>query len=225
MNTFWQTAVEIDQRLNAKNLPYCIIKSYGGDPEYLDGNIDVVTTEPLRSVYRSAFADAFEISTRDRTKNVLYERNKLMLSPKTDRFCKIHLHSNVGWHNLCFIDGQKVIENAREVPAGDSTVRVLSRDMGARAFVLHVIFEQFKKNPWDLNFLTWEDYLSFAADYEIDIPQLKIVHEAQGPIEISDLRPIWKQYYRARRGEVSLWSRFLHELLVFVQSRRRSNNS
>lgn len=221
MNTFWQTAVEVDRRLCAKQFPYCIIKSYGGDPEYLDGNIDVVVTAPLKTVYQAAFCEDFEISSRDKVKNWLYERNKLMLSPSNKQFCKIHLHSNVGWHNFCFIEGKNIIENSKEIRLEDEPVRVLDRDWEARVFLLHIIFEQFKKSPRDTRFLHWDDCLSFASEFEIDLSALKNVFEAKGNIEIENLRPIWTQYYRARKGDVGLWHRFLHELLVRIQSNRR----
>ena len=226
MNTFWHTAVEIHNRLADKALPYCIIKSYGGDPEYSDGNIDVVTSLPFATLYRTYFSNDFCITARDRLKNVLYERNKLMLTPNTDRFCKIHLHSNIGWHNYCFINRENVFEHAHDKDFEGHTVRVLGRDLEARAFVLHIIFEQFKKNAWDMKFLSWDDFAAFATEYEIDASLLKPVFDTSAQeIELELLKPIWKHYYSAQKSnKISWWSLFLHKLFVHVQSRRREKN-
>lgn len=221
MNTFWRTGAEVHDRLSAQGFPYCIVKSYGGDPEYSDSNIDVLTTAPLLSIQRKFFEDDFLVTPRDRAKNLLYERNKLMLTPKSDVYCKIHLHSSIGWHNLSFIDGEQVLENAQEVFFEEKAVCVLARSLEARAFVLHIIFEQFKKNAWDNKFLTWSDYECFASEYQLDSSLLKSVHESQGLLELEVLKPIWSQYYRVRGREVSRWNLFLHRLLVFVDSRRR----
>ena len=50
MNRYWATALEVDRRMHAAGFPYCVIKTYGANPDYNDSNIDVVTDVPMRRV-------------------------------------------------------------------------------------------------------------------------------------------------------------------------------
>ena len=223
MTRFWRTAMEVDRRLGAVGIPYCIIKSYGGNLEYNDGNVDVVLTTPLWEVFDRAFSKDFCVSRRDRIKNRYYEQNKLMLKPSSDEFAMLHLHSNAGWHNICFVTAENIHADSVEFPLEGGSTQIVGRDTEARLFVLHIIFEQFKKNEWDGRFLTLADYEVFAKEYDIPHEQMEKIAEATGNIAMRDLRPIWRRYYRARRqdGEISLWNRFLHFGFVRVQLYRR----
>lgn len=215
--------MEVDRRLGAVGIPYCIIKSYGGNPDYNDGNVDVVLTTPLWDVFDRAFSKDFSVSRRDRIKNRCYERNKLMLKPPSDEFAMLNLHSNAGWHNICFMTAEKIHADSVEFPLAGGSTRIVGRDTEARLFVLHIILEKFKKNEWDDQFLTRTDYEAFAKAYGVPHAQIERIAGATGNIAMRDLRPIWRRYYRARRqdGEISLWNRFLHFGFVRVQLYRR----
>lgn len=223
MKRFWGTALEVDRRLRDAEIAYCIIKSYGGNLEYNDGNVDVVVAQPLWEVYRRAFAEDFTVCRRDRIKNRLYERTKLMLTPQCDELAKLHLHSNAGWHDICFASAGRILANAVDLPIQGRAVRILDRHEEAQLFVMHIIFEQFKTNQWDVRFLTPADYTAFAEQFGLPEDQMAKVVSAEGAIPIRHLRPIWRGYYRARRSDacITLRNRLLHFGFVIVQLYRR----
>ena len=79
MNRYWNTALDVDQRMREAGFPYCVIKTYGANPDYNDSNIDVVTNVDMRKVAEEAFGD-HAITTKDEIKTRFYETNKLMAS-------------------------------------------------------------------------------------------------------------------------------------------------
>lgn len=222
MTRFWQTACEVDRRLREAGVEYCITKCYGENLHYDHGNIDVVVDVPLWALYRRVFADAFFVRGYDATKHLLYERNKLMLTPREGPWHKIHLHSNVGWHNVCFIGAGELFAHARDFEVGGRKVRIAERDMEARILVLHVIFEQFKKKPEDAAFLRGEDFDRLAEEFQLPAKEMAIIREAPvGPLEYAILRPVWRRFYRVAGLQVTVWNRFLHWGLVCVDRWRR----
>ena len=114
ISNYWQAAHEVNRRHAEHGVDYCVIKSYSGVEDYDDGNIDVVVSVPMQRLYEDVYSDAFRVTTKDRLKAVLYERNKLMLTPRKGEMAKIHLHTNAGWHNHCFV-GDNSIFAAKDV--------------------------------------------------------------------------------------------------------------
>ena len=219
MTMFWRTAVQIGSRLDRAGIAHCVIKSYGGDPKYNDGNVDMLVDRPLLEVFHAVLEKDFHVTSRDRIKNVLYERNKLMASANTADLAKIHLHRNVGWHNICFLTADQVLGHCARRTFSDGAVRVADRATEARMFVLHIIFEQFRKNEWDERFLCDRDYDDFAEQFSIPSQQIAKVRDARvGPLTFADLRPIWNRYYQQRKHEtrIDVWHRFLHWGLTCV---------
>jgi len=224
MNTFWRTALEVGSRCDRAGIAYCVIKTYGGDPQYNDGNVDLLVDRSLWDVYDAVLADDFRVSRRDRIKNRLYERNKLMGVAEQGDLAQIHLHRSVGWHNICFMSAQDVLARSTDVTFADGAVRVADKATESRMFVLHIIFEQFAKNEWDLRFLCGRDFDDFADQFGVPPGVIAKVRDAgYGHLAFADLRPIWNRYYRNRRREtnISLWNRFLHWGLTRVQQHRR----
>ena len=224
MNQFWETCVYIDEVLKNHEIPYCIIKSYNGVEDYNDGNVDVLVDHNLLDLHRIALSDDFKVTLYNRTKYRLYERNKLMLMSKEKPLTPLHLHSSVGWNNLCCIPAHDVIQNAREVSFDGQPVMLASRDDEARIFVLHIILEQFKVKERDLILLTKDDFNQFAADYGLDDQEISIIRDAPaGPVSTSDLRPIWKKYYSQHKtvSHVTPWNHFLHFGILVKKGRLR----
>ena len=223
MNRFWRTASALHRRLGAVDIEYCVIKSYGGNLQYNHGNIDVVVKAPLWEAYRRALSRDYNVSRRDVIKNCVYERNKLMLESKTDEFAKIHLHSNVGWHNLCFVAVERILANTVEMPLDGGSVRVLARDEEARVLVLHIIFERFMKNRWDSQFLKLKDYTTLAEEF--GVPENEIVKAigVDGLMPLRYLWPIWRRYYSIGRSNrrPTVWNLGLHFGFVLIQLYRR----
>ena len=213
MNLFWKTAMYVDAKMRGLNMPYCLIKTYHGNLEFEDGNLDVISPRPLLQTFQQAFAEDYIATTRDRIKHQAYERNKLMLTHVQGELKSLHLHSSAGWHDICFMEPEDILANAKDVVVGNCNVRIASRDDEARIFVYHIIFEQFNINKWDAQFVTAADYQSFADEYKIPQEQIKrIASRPIGPIELDLLRPIWRQYYdlRKRQTKLTVWNRFLH---------------
>jgi hypothetical protein len=220
LNRYWSTAVEADGRLRAAGISYCLIKSYGANLEFEDANLDLVVRAPLWQV-RECFPE-FVVTRRDRIKNRLYERNKLMLKDATGRWAMLHLHSNAGWHNICFVAASTILGQARDFVPADRAVRVTERDLEARLYVLHIIFEQFQKNPWDAAFLRPGDFDAFASEFDLPGQAMAAVRDASaGVLPWSVLRPIWRCYYRRSAHSVTVWNRFLHWGFVCLQTYRR----
>lgn len=211
MNRFWRTALYADVKLRTAGIPYCVIKSYGGNPKYADGNLDIVVGRGLGRIYQRAFAADYLVTSYDRMKSVLYERNKLMIKPRDSDRIPLHLHSFAGWHNICFMPAERILGNAIDLPLDGRSVRIAERSDEARIFVCHIIFEQYRVKDWDLRFLANSDFDDFAREHEI--ADIAPVRDAKaGPIALRHLRPIWRQYYRMRRGRdrISVWNRLLH---------------
>jgi hypothetical protein len=190
-----------------------VVKSYSGAVDHDSGNIDLLVRGSLLEVYERVFADGFTVTLRDRIKHRLYERNKLMLSPVDDSLVQLHLHSNVGWHDVCFISAEEVYTASIEIEMSGGAIRIPQRDVEARAFLLHVIFEKFKKNEQDQQLLNAKDFASFAEEFDLPEHVIAPVRDAGvGPLSLDELRPIWSAYYRARGREtpITQWNRFLH---------------
>ena len=224
MNPFWRTALEAGTRFDRADMTWCVIKSYGGDTNYNDGNVDMLVDRPLREAHSAVLARDFRLSTRDRIKHRLYERNKLMCCPDRTDLAKIHLHRNVGWHNVCFLSAEEVFARSTNRQFAEGAVRIADRDTEAQMFVLHIVFEQFRKNEWDMRFLSGRDFNAFADQYGIPPSVIAPVRDAgPGPLAYSVLRPIWNCYYQRRRHEtgISPWNRFLHWGFTCVQKYRK----
>jgi hypothetical protein len=225
MNQFWETCVYIDEVLSKKQISYCIIKSYGGAEEYNDGNVDLLVDHNLLNLHRIAFSDDFDVTLYNRTKYVFYEQNKLMLVSKEKPLTPLHLHSSVGWNNLCCIPAADVIRNAREVHFDGRPVMIASRDDEARIFVLHIVLEQFQVKKWDLTLLTKDDFDQFAAEYGINDDEISIIRDVPPSlVSTRELRPIWKKYHARHRkvSYVTPWNRFLLFGALFKKGRLRA---
>jgi hypothetical protein len=79
-----------------------------GAADYDSGNVDILVQAPLLDVYTQLFARDFIATPRSRFGHRLHERNKLMLASHSGALAKLHLHSNVGWHNICFISADEL---------------------------------------------------------------------------------------------------------------------
>ncbi len=225
MNQFWTTAAHVDERMRAAGISYCIIKSYGGNEEYRDGNIDVLVEHRLLDVQADAFPDDFHITPRDRFKHAVYEQNKLMLNANDQPFTPLHLHRSVGWHNLCCLRADEIIKNSEQKMFDGRPVQIASRDDEARIFILHIVLEQFRVKPWDLRLLKTSDFDAFALDYGIDDAEIAVIRDvSEGPVSTADLRPIWRKYYKrhAVDATVTPWNRFLHWMLLVKSGRLKA---
>jgi hypothetical protein len=220
LTPYWRTAHEVDRRQSAGKIPYCIIKSYCGRADFDDGNIDVVVNVPLKKVYSDLYADAFSITLKDKVKSLLYERNKLMLSPRDTQLAKIHLHSNAGWHNICFVPADEIFAAAEVSTVDGHQVTHLSRSLEARIGLFHFVFEKFAKSPDDANFLVRSDYVEFVKELGLPSESADQLIKVSGDIPISFLSKFWRAYYR-HKEDVSLWNVILHALLVALQVKRR----
>lgn len=224
MNKFWKTAFEIDHRLiNRAKKPYAIIKSYSGNLQYFDSNIDVIVDGSLYDLFREYFSDNWLVTKRDAMKNKLYERNKLMLSCRDAKWIKIHLHKNAGWHDFAFVEREDILEDIERVIIKDNyKVNLSSRRIEGIILVLHMIFEKFCKSEWDNTFLSSEDYIE-AADYcglkYNDINWIE--NRGVGNFPLEELQPIWIKYYQ--NWNIKPWSRvrLLHHLLSGLTRYRR----
>jgi len=224
LNRYWSTAVEAGSRLRAAGIAYCLIKSYGANLQFADANLDLVVAQPLWRV-RSLFPE-WVVTSRDRIKNRLYERNKLMLKDPAGRQAMLHLHSNAGWHNICFVPASTILEQSRDFVPVDQPVRVTERDLEARLYVLHILFEQFQKNPWDAAFLRAADFDAFAAEFALPGQAMAAVRDAPvGALPWEVLQPIWRAYYRRSPHPVTVWNRFLHWGFTCLQSYRRRTHA
>lgn len=225
MNQFWTTAAYVDDRLRALGIPYCIIKSYGGAEDYSDGNIDVLVDHDLLDTHARAFAQDFDASPRNRFKHAVYEQNKLMVVSRELPYTPLHLHRSVGWHNLCCLPADRLIQNADEKHFDGHPVMIASRTDEGRIFVLHILLEQFQVKVWDRKLLTDDDFNAFASDYGIEDHEIAIIRDAPvGPVSTSSLRPLWLKYYKrhAKEAKVSLWNRFLHWGLLVKSGRLKA---
>ncbi|MCP5058708.1 MAG: hypothetical protein GY937_18560 [bacterium] len=222
MSRYWNTAVEVDRRLAKAGIDYCIIKTFGAEPDYVDSNMDVVCTVPLREVYQRAFSD-HRITLKDEIKTRFYERNKLMAKPVGDETVDIHLHSNAGWHNIEFVSGSQILAHRTDHSVSGHVVQILERGLDARVLLLQVIFENFRKTRWDNGYLTEEDYRSFGQEYGVSEEEWKPIRAAEKHVALGDLWPVWRHYYRKRRNETSIsgWNYFLHSLLYSLDRYRR----
>ena len=216
MNRFWATAVEIGRRLDGAQIPYCVIKSYGGNPTYNDSNVDIVVGQPLLEVHKNIFSTDFVVTHRDMIKHRIYERNKLMcnhVGGDNTSYAKLHLHRDVGWHNICFVPAPEIFRGTVDHMIEGGMVHIAERHLEARLFVLHIIFEQFRKNSWDTKLLKPKDFDDFAHEYALAERVIGPVRDAlEGPLSLRALRPIWRRYYEQRASEtpITTWNRFLH---------------
>ena len=62
----------------------------------------------LNKFYETYLSCDFSLKYRDKLKNKYYEQNKLMCTCKSGKHVSIHLHSNVGWHDLEFFHMKKL---------------------------------------------------------------------------------------------------------------------
>jgi len=222
MNLYWRTTVETHSRLSAAGIPYCIVKCYGGDLNYNDGNVDLVVLGSLWKVFRGIFTEDYTISLRDLVKHLFYERNKLMLTPVHSSSTRLHLHSSVGWSDIPYISSEHILNNAVIRSVAGYDISILRRDEDARVLILHVIFEQFKNNRWDKQFLRESDYVSFGNEFHIRRDDLKQIAGSEGIIPLRCLSRIWSRCWKRMIPgvRVTMWNRFLHYSLLIVQLSR-----
>jgi len=213
MTPFWHT-VSFSQELLTRNaIESSVIKTYCSRPSYDNGNVDLVVTKNLEELFESVFAEDFFIKTRDMRKYRYYEKNKLMLTPKNPRLRLLHLHSNAGWHNISFIDGEHIIQNSAHRKIGDLSVISAADSLDKEIHLLHMIFENFKKKELEEQVLSGPDYRSFCSFYNINLEAvLPIMNASVGKFRFKDMLPIWLGYYKVRKQQTPIgsWNYFLH---------------
>jgi hypothetical protein len=214
--------LDVDRRMKAAGFPYCVIKTYGANPEYNDSNIDVVTDVPMRRVVAEAFAD-HDVTFKDEIKTRFYETNKLMAKLDPPVRSDIHLHTNAGWHGIEFVSCEEIFSKAITHPLEGGSVQILERELDAKLFILQVIFENHKKRKWDNAFLTHEDWGKFADEFGFSEAEIGPIRDAKLYLDLDQLRPVWRGYYQQRKVETSItpWNHFLHWLLWTINERRR----
>lgn len=223
MNRYWNTALDLDRRMREAGIEYAVIKSYGAHQEFNDSNIDVVCLVPLDEVYRRVYPD-YTLSTKDSIKANFYEHNKLMVKHPQKETSDIHLHTNAGWHDIEFVSGEEIFANRIDYALEGGRVKLITPTLDKKILTLQVMFENFMKKKWDVMYLDDNDYTMFADEYGVTPEEIAPVKQAEKYIELSDLRPIWRKYYRKRKTQtrVTLWNRFLHLLFVVIHVYRKS---
>ena len=214
MNKYWTTAEYIDEVLRPSCKDYIIIKSYRSS-DFSDGNIDVVIDGGLFDIYENFFSSEFILKRRDIIKSKYYERNKLMCTPMSKDYISIHLHTNVGWHDLEFFSYKDVLVNSEKVQVGNSNISLCNVEFESKVLLYHALFEKFGFSDLDLSFIDEVVMDDFQSSYDSMI-KLRSRSLIYNNLKKGQLWVIWFDYYRRKKG-VKIKNLLFHLMLLIRQ--------
>ena len=214
MNKYWTTAKYVSEVFASESKAYIIIKSYLAS-DFSDGNIDVVVDGDLFEIYDKLFGEDYTLKKRDIIKSKYYEKNKLMCTPISKDLISIHLHTNVGWHDLEFFSYKDVLLNCENIHVENSQINLCNKEFESKVLLYHALFEKFSFSDRDLAFIDEGVMDDFQSSFKTMI-KLRSRPLIYNNLTFSQLCVIWGDYYRHKKG-LRLRNLLFHLMLLIRQ--------
>jgi len=213
VNDYWKTAFFIDSRLSKAGIDYSVIKCYRSQ-EFCDGNIDLVVAGSLHDFYEKNLRDKFHLKNRDVVKAKYYERNKLMCTSRNGEYISVHLHSNVGWHDLEFFSFDRIMSDSERMSFPGGEVVVCQRQFEEEILFLHAFFEKHKFSDLDIEFISEQRFIRLLSQY-IDGQISKDWISERKSIPLRKLIKIWFSYYK--KNQLTTGKNLFFHLMLLIR--------